>query len=160
MTVEYQDFGIGKRNTSHTVAKDYTGTLGRTQGDLKDTSGRVLADVLKAFGFELFVNSYTGERNFATDRQNPLAVTIKIANDMYMGTNGIELYEHKKSWGMRRHRNWLPMKADYIDGRTILVQDLAKGYRACVIEDGVVIKDTFVEQRSIAPTPDQIAKWL
>lgn len=139
--VEYQDFRIGKANAQYTIAKEYTGTLRLSDKEVAEKSKLIIEDMKKAFRLKYFVDDYTGYRNF------------NLAEDVYIlsvmatieGTSGlfgkITLYQKRIKWGSRKHKRWNPMRADYHNGKTYLLEDNETFKRLIIIKNGTISKE-------------------
>lgn len=139
--VEYQDFRIGKVNTQHTVAQEYTGTLGLSHEEVAEKSKHIIDDVKQAFRLKYFVDDYTGHRNFNLARDIYILSIIATIEGTSGITDKITFYQKGVKWGSRKHRRWNPMRADYTNGKTYLLENNETFKRLIIIENGIIIKE-------------------
>lgn len=146
MTVEYQDFGIGRVNANTTVNTPKP----QKEDTLKQESEQVVRDICTAFGLEYYVNEYIGVQNMRSTFNAPLSLKVSLLDRNF--SDSILFYQKKVTWGKRKHKNWLPMLARVNGNKTILGQQDGALFTIFVIENGKIVSQE--QGRSNNPTTE------
>lgn len=150
MTVEYQDFGIGRVNANTTVNTPKP----KKEDTVEQDSEQVVRDIRIAFDLDYYINEYTGTQNIQSIFNAPLSLKVSLLDTGI--TNSILFYQKKVSWGKRKHKNWLPMFARVSGNKTILGQLDGALFTIFVIVKGKIISQE--QGRSNNPVAELISQ--